>query len=95
MCLDHPIENNYLSGNFYGIFEGGTRHTDIINNLCFYNFGIGIEVYLPDENGIGDANSHILIQNNTCDMFQNQGIYIHGVIRTKGIGTMSNIRLQP
>ncbi|MHB0946140.1 MAG: right-handed parallel beta-helix repeat-containing protein [Sedimentisphaerales bacterium] len=88
ISLDHPIENNYLSGNFYGIFEGGTRHTDIINNLCFYNFGIGIEVYLPDENGIGDANSHILIQNNTCDRFQNQGIYIHGVMDANQAGTV-------
>ena len=88
ISLDHPIENNYLSGNFYGIFEGGTRHTDIINNLCFYNFDSGIEIYLADANGTGDANSHVLIQNNTCDRFQNQGIYIHGVMDANQAGTV-------
>jgi hypothetical protein len=79
IAMDHPIENNYLFGNIYGIGEYGTKHTDIKNNLCFFNDYSGIDVDLADVNGIADANSHILIQNNTCDAYQYYGITVHGV----------------
>jgi hypothetical protein len=79
ITLDHPIENNYLFGNLYGIGELGTKHTDIKNNLCFFNDYSGIDVHLADVNDTGDANSHILIQNNTCDSWQYYGITVHGV----------------
>ncbi len=49
ISLDHPIENNYLFGNLFGIGEYGPRHTDIKNNLCFCNYYSGIEVLLPTE----------------------------------------------
>jgi hypothetical protein len=79
ITLDHPIENNYLFGNLYGIGEYGTKHTDIRNNLCYYNYYSGIDVHLADVNGVGDANSVITIVNNTCDTFQDNGITVHGV----------------
>lgn len=79
ITLDHPIENNYLIGNIYGIGEYGTRHTDITNNLCYFNDTSGIDVHLADINGVGDANSIITISNNTSDSYQYCGITIHGV----------------
>jgi len=79
--LDHPIENNYLFGNIYGIVEYGPRHTDIQNNLCFCNYDSGIVVHLSsgDANSIADANSIITIQSNTCDYYHDYGITVHGV----------------
>ncbi len=77
--LEHPIENNKLFGNWYGIYENGTRHTDITNNLCFYSYESGIEVYLADTNSVGDGDSIINIVNNTCDDYQYIGIAVHGV----------------
>jgi hypothetical protein len=80
--LDTPIENNYLFYNNSGIREYGTHHTDIVNNLIFYSYNEyyysdGIEVYMESEEGAADANSFILIQNNTCD-YQDYGITTHG-----------------
>jgi hypothetical protein len=86
ITLDHPIENNYLFGNINGISEYGTKHTDIKNNLCYFSDYSGIEVYLADVNGTGDANSHILIQNNTCDSWQQYGITVHGVADSNDAG---------
>ncbi len=77
--LDTPIENNYLFNNNFGIGELGPRHTDIINNLALANSHSGIDVYMASLGGSADANSHILIQNNTCDWYQYYGITIHGV----------------
>ena len=80
ITLDHPIENNCLCGNIYGIGEYGTKLTDIKNNLCYMSKYSGIDVNLADVSGTGDANSHILIQNNTCDSLQHYGgITVHGV----------------
>jgi hypothetical protein len=79
ITLDHPVENNILFGNYYGIGEYGTKFTDIKNNLCAVsNYG-GIEIYMGDVNGTGDANSIINISNNTCDFWQLYGIIVHGV----------------
>ncbi|MGA2914723.1 MAG: hypothetical protein ABSE89_01720 [Sedimentisphaerales bacterium] len=80
--LDHPIENNYLFFNINGIFEYGTKLTDIKNNLIDYGYtGLfyseGIEIYMESSTGLADANSCILIQNNTCD-YLDFGITIHG-----------------
>jgi len=86
ITLNSPIENNYLFGNIYGIFEYGTKLTGIRNNLCFFNDYSGIEVYLADVNGVADANSVITIQNNTCDAYQYDGIYIHGVLDGNNAG---------
>jgi len=88
ISLDTPIENNYLFGNFYGIFEYGTKHTDIRNNLCFFNDVSGIDVNLADVNGVADANSVITIENNTCDTYQYYGITVHGVSDGNNIGTV-------
>ncbi|OHB49727.1 MAG: hypothetical protein A2Y10_06095 [Planctomycetes bacterium GWF2_41_51] len=79
IMLDNPIENNHLFGNLYGIGEFGTSLTDIRNNLCYYNYYSGIEVYFSDVNDIGDANSIISIENNTCDYTLYDGITVHGV----------------
>jgi len=78
ISLDHPIENNYLVGNLYGIGEYGTDLTDIKNNLCYFNYTSGIDVYLTAENGTGNEYSTITISNNTCDTFQDHGITVHG-----------------
>jgi hypothetical protein len=79
--LDHPIENNYLTGNVFGIFEFGPKTTDIRNNLCFYNDVAGIEVYLcPDPNAAPDTEMILKIEHNTCDTYQLFGISIYGVL---------------
>jgi hypothetical protein len=96
ITLDNPIENNYLFGNIFGIGEYGPRLTDIKNNLWFFSDYSGIEVYLADTNGVGDANSAITIENNTCNyelnMWQMEnvgsGIYIHGVMDANQAGTV-------
>jgi len=77
--LDAPIENNYFFNNGYGIVEQGIDHTDILNNLIVASYYSGIEVFLESATGQADANSHVLIQNNTCDYYQDCGITVHGV----------------
>jgi len=76
--LDVSIENNLLFHNIYGIVEYGTEHTDVSNNLIFRSYTSGIEVWLESYGGQADANSQILIENNTCDYYQDDGIYVHG-----------------
>jgi hypothetical protein len=80
--LDTPIQNNHLLYNNRGIFEYGTKHTDILNNLIYggYNYdyySYAIEVFMESETATADANSFILIENNTCD-YQDYGITVHG-----------------
>jgi hypothetical protein len=86
ITLEHSIENNYLAGNYYGISEYGTRHTDIINNMCLNNYIAGIDVDLGDVNGMGDSNSFINIINNTCDSSFYWGIGVHGVANQEQAG---------
>ena len=86
ITLDHPIENNHLFGNAYGIVEFGPKLTDIKNNLCFYNYYDGIYVKMSDANEIGDANTTITIENNTCDSYQDVGIMVHGASNESGAG---------
>jgi len=76
--LDTSIENNWLFSNAFGIVEYGTEHTDIRNNLIVGSYYSGIEVYLESQTNEADANSQILIENNTCDYYQDDGIYVHG-----------------
>jgi hypothetical protein len=76
--LDTNIENNYLMACVWGIVEYGPKHTDIINNLCFGSEYCGIYVSMKSLYGEADANSHILIQNNTCDYYQERGITVYG-----------------
>jgi hypothetical protein len=79
--LDNPIENNYLFGNVWGIYEFGSLLTDISNNLCFYQDQAAIEVELcPDPNGVPDTENIFKIEHNTCDGSQYTycGITIHG-----------------
>jgi len=80
--LDTPIQNNHLLYNNRGIFEYGTKHTDILNNLIYggYNYdyySYAIEVFMESETATADANSFILIENNTC-YYQDYGITVHG-----------------
>jgi hypothetical protein len=77
--LDTPLENNCLFHNYFGIGENGTHHTDIMNNLIFDTnyYGNSIQIFMPSNSGEADANSHILIQNNTCDS-QACGIVVSG-----------------
>ncbi len=90
--LEHKIENNMLFNNVYGIVEQGIEHTDICNNLIFQSYYSGIEVFLESMSGQADANSHILIENNTCDYYQDYGITIHGVpdANDAGLVVLSN-----
>jgi len=76
--LDNPIENNFLHWNSNGIAEWGTRHTDIINNLIYYSDISGIDVNMVSTDGQADANSRILIADNTCHDYQYFGITISG-----------------
>jgi hypothetical protein len=59
--------------------EFGTKHTNIVNNLCFATYYRAIEVFLASMSGAADANSFIAIQNNTCDYYHDEGIVVHGV----------------
>jgi hypothetical protein len=77
--LDTNIQNNYFYNNVYGIVEQGTEHTNICNNLIFRSYYSGIEIFLESTTSEADANSHILIENNTCDYYQDCGIAVHGV----------------
>jgi len=77
--LDTDIENNYFMACVWGIIEYGPKHTDIINNLCFGSEYCGIYLSMASPYGAADANSHILIQNNTCDYYQERGITVYGV----------------
>ena len=86
--LVQPIENNYLFGNVYGIFESGPKLTDIRNNLCFYNDEAGIEAYLADANGIADTDNIFTIEQNTCDSYQYCGITVHGVAEPNEVPTV-------
>jgi len=94
--LDTPIKNNWFLYNVYGIIESGTKHTDLLNNCCFETYDSGIEVYLAAvPSGEADANSHIIIQNNTCDYYQDYGITIHGVAdsRSRNIFSVNSFLL--
>ncbi|MCE5186299.1 MAG: hypothetical protein LLF76_09265 [Planctomycetaceae bacterium] len=80
--LDNPIENNYLFGNIWGVYEFGPRLTDIRNNLCFFNDEAGIEAYLsPDPNDVPDTENILTIEHNTCDGSEYTfcGITVRGV----------------
>ena len=77
--LDSPIENNYFYKNALGIIEYGTEHTDIINNLFYSTYYYAIDVNLASVTSQGNADSHILIQNNTCHFYQDVGILVRGV----------------
>ncbi|MHC4395771.1 MAG: hypothetical protein ACYS1A_08960 [Planctomycetota bacterium] len=90
--LDASIENNYFYNNVYGIVEQGTEHTNICNNLIFKSYYSGIEVFLESTTSQADANSHILIENNTCDYYQYCGITVHGVpdLNDAGVVVLAN-----
>ena len=84
--LDSPIENNYFYYNSYGIVEAGTALTDIQNNLLYYSDSAGMDVNLASDTGQGDADSSILIANNTCDYYQSVGILVRGVANSDEAG---------
>lgn len=86
--LERPIQNNYLFSNVYGIYEYGTRHTDIVNNLFLGCHQSSIEIYMESYDGAGDANSIVFIVNNTCDWYQKNGITVHGVDDADNAGTV-------
>jgi hypothetical protein len=77
--LNSNIENNCFYSNVYGIIEHGIEHTDIQNNLIFGSYYSGIEIFMESAAGQADANSRIIIENNTCDYYQDNGITVHGV----------------
>ncbi len=88
--LDTPIQNSFLFYNYYGILEYGTHHTDIINNLIYHGYNddyysYSIDIYMESEEGEADANSSILIENNTCD-YQDYGIRVHGTANINNMG---------
>ena len=92
--LDNAIENNYLFGNMWGIYEFGPLLTDVCNNLCFYQDQAAIEIELcPDpNNGFADLDHAAKIEHNTCDGsdYTYCGITVHGVAdpNTSGVPTI-------
>jgi hypothetical protein len=91
--LDTPIENNILFNNRYSIYEYGTRHSDIINNLIYGSIG-GIDVNMESSGGAADASSHILIENNTCHYILGYcgfggGIKVHGTRDANNAGQVT------
>ncbi len=89
--LEADIENNWLYNNVYGIVEFGTEHTDICNNVVFASYYYGIEVFMESPEGYADANSSIVMQNNTCDYYQDVGILVHGVDDADDAGSIGLI----
>ncbi|MGD0785437.1 MAG: hypothetical protein ABR969_06465 [Sedimentisphaerales bacterium] len=88
--LDTPIQNNILFYNNLGIKEYGTHHTDILNNLIYYGYNdyyysYCISIYMESTTGGADANSSILIENNTCD-YQDYGIMVRGTANINNMG---------
>jgi len=90
--LETDIQNNYFYNNVYGIVEFGKKHTNIRNNLLVASYYSGIEVFLGNSTGEGSADSSILIENNTCDYYQDNGIMVHGVedVNEAGLAFLSN-----
>jgi len=86
--LETDISSNYFYNNAYGIVEYGTEHTDVSNNLIFKSYYSGIEVFLESTTGQADANSYILLENNTCDFYQDCGITVHGVPDSNDAGVV-------
>lgn len=86
--LDTNIENNYFAYNDYSIVEWGTEHTAICNNLIFDSYDSAIYADLKSVDGQADANSHILIQNNTCDCGWCNGITVCGVPDSNNAGSV-------
>ncbi len=91
--LSQPIENNYLFGNAWGVYEFGPLLTDVRNNLCFYQDQAAIEIELcPDPNGFADLDHAFKIEHNTCDGsgYTYCGITVHGVAdpNSSGIPTI-------
>ncbi|MBL7215132.1 MAG: hypothetical protein ISS71_05595 [Phycisphaerae bacterium] len=87
--LVESIENNYLFGNIWGVYEFGPLLTDVTNNLCFYQDQAAIEIELcPDPNGLADLKHAAKIENNTCDGsgYTYCGITVHGVADPNGSG---------
>ena len=88
--LDTPIQRNNMFYNVTGILEYGTHQTDIINNLIYYSYNdwdysFCIYIYMESEQGAADANSTILIENNTCD-YQDYGIVVEGTDYINNMG---------
>lgn len=78
--LDSPIENSYLCGNRYGVYELGPKLTDLRNNLFFYSGLAAIEVYpTTDPNIPADTDNILRIENNTLDYNAMDGIFVEGV----------------
>jgi len=71
-CLDNSIESNYLYNNVVGIFEFGSKFTDIQNNLIYAADWKAISIHMQDS-----CDRPVLIQNNTCD-YQEDGILVYG-----------------
>lgn len=90
--LETDIQNNYFYNNVYGIVEFGKKHTNIRNNLLVASYYSGIEVFLGDSTGEGSADSSILIENNTCDYYHDNGIMVHGVeeVDEAGVVVLAN-----
>jgi len=90
--LEADIQNNYFYSNVYGIVEFGKKHTNIRNNLLVASYYSGIEVFLGDSTGEGSANSSILVEDNTCDYYQDNGITVHGVedVNEAGMVVLAN-----
>ena len=86
--LDTNIENNYFYYNDYAIVEKGTELTDISNNLIFDSYNSAIDVNFVSATGQADANSHIIIQNNTSDYCGYSGITIRGVQNINDAGSV-------
>lgn len=90
--LETDIQHNYFYNNVYGIVEYGISHTDIRSNLVVASYYSGIEVFLADANSQASSDSFVLIENNTCDYYQDNGITIHGVndVNEAGIVVLAN-----
>lgn len=90
--LETDIQHNYFYNNAYGIVEYGINHTDIRSNLVVASYYSGIEVFMADASGQASSDSLILIENNTCDNYQDNGITVHGVndVNEAGVVVLTN-----
>jgi hypothetical protein len=89
--LNEPIQHNYFLSCVYGIAQSGTSLTDIFNNVVYSSYYDGMYISMASSSGQVSADTHVRIQNNTCDSSQYNNITVSGVPSEADAGTVELI----
>ena len=87
--LVNPINHNVIRYCNGGIVEFGIQTTDIINNAIHTCYDDGIFVQTANLQAQNSNATHITIQGNTIDHYQDNGIRIHGSPELEDAPTIS------